>query len=63
MKADELDAQFKTLIFANNPSLYHELFVDKEKEKAEREVEWLRPNDPEDLKEIFETLKELEANS
>lgn len=57
---ERLDTNIRAMVFAADPERYYEIFEkedEKEREKIEREVEWLEPSDIDDIEEILNELK------
>lgn len=63
------EEDFKSLVFANNPRFYHELWGDPEPDEDgivtvdENQVEWIQPQNEQEVEALLDTLKDFNLSS
>ena len=59
MDTEKFETNFRSMIFANNPELYYEMFEKQdylERQDIEDEMEWVIPDSPEEVQRLLNEL-------
>ena len=55
------DAEFRSLVFANNPTLYNKMFAEPENPVEDAEFIEMQPDNVDELQEMVDEMKRLGA--